>query len=111
MGAFDDLNVAGQNFAEAMMGDTFSYSDGTNSLTGLTGVFGQTTGDYTFADFSVRRITTYTLITSKAQWGTVVPAYRATAVKDDGVNYLIDQVMGAQNNGEPAYEISLSVLT
>ncbi len=112
MGAFDTLNAAAQDFAETMMGETFSYRAPNGVTTaGLVGVFNQVSQDFQFGDFSVKQVTTYTVISSKPQWGSVVPGDNGQVIDSSGGTYDVNQVAGTSSAGEPAYEITLNKLT
>ncbi len=112
MGAFDDFNKAGQQFAEDVMGETFSHTSKAGTVTsGLVGVFNQVTQDYVMQDFSTRKDTAYTVISGKVQWGSVVPADRETITDSSAVAYQIHHISGILSAGEPAYELTLKKLT
>ncbi len=112
MGAFDTLNIAGQQFAEDNMGETFTYTPKSGSIvTGLVGVFNQVTQDFVMQDFSTRKDTSYTVVSGKVQWGSTVPADRATITDSSNVAYQIHHISGAVSAGEPAYELTLKKLT
>ncbi len=112
MGAFDTLNAAAQEFAEEMMGETFSYRSPAGVVTsGLVGVFNQVSQDFQFDDFSVKQVTTYTVVSSKTQWGSVVPGDNGQVIDSSGGTYDVNQISGTLSAGEPAYEITLNKLT
>ena len=112
MSDFDILNRAVQSFAEANMGETFSYTSSAGVVTsGIFGVFNQVVADYQFSDFSTKKVTSYTVISGKLQWGSVVPADRGTITDSSGGSYQIDHIAGYLSAGEPAYELSLRKLT
>ena len=112
MSAFNDLNVVGQAFAEATMGETFSFIDQNGpGLTGLVGVFNQAKAEYTFTDFTFRRNITTTLVTSKGQWGIYLPNTRDKITDSSGNSFYIDDILGVTSAGEPAYELGLVALT
>lgn len=114
---FDALNRAGQAFAEATMGEAFSYTAPAGTATagtvtsGLTGVFNQVSQDFQFGEFSTKKVTSYTLISGKVQWGSVAPADRGIITDSSGGAYQIDHIAGASSAGEPAYELNLRKLT
>lgn len=109
---FNALNIRGQLFAEANMGETFTYAvQGGVTLTGLLGVFNIVDQEFTFADFSYRKVTTYTCISSCAQWGNNYPSLRCQITDSSGVTYVVDSIKGSNTAGDPAYELGLSKLT
>ncbi len=112
--SFDSVNVAAQAFAEANMGETFSYTPplGGSGVTtsGLVGVFNEVSIEETFSDFSSKLVTAYTLISGKAQWGAVVPVNSGT-VTNASINYSITKADGSDSAGEPAYMLTLKRLT
>lgn len=109
---FDSLNAAGQDYAEANMGEAFSYRSPAGVVTsGLVGVFNQVVQDFQFSDFSVKKVTTYTVISGKTQWGAVVPNDNGQVIDSSGGTYDVNQVSGTGSAGEPCYEITLNKLT
>lgn len=109
---FDSLNAAAQDYAERNMGELFSYRSPQGTVTsGLLGIFNQVVQDFQFADFSVKQVTTYTLDSSKPQWGAVVPANNAQITDSSGGTYDVKQVAGQNSAGEPCYELTLNKLT
>lgn len=110
--SFDTLNVIGQQFAEDNMGEAFSYTSTLSVVTsGLVGVFNQVVADYQFSDFSTRKVTTYTVVSGKSQWGAVIPGDRGIITDSSGGTYQIENVAGSLSAGEPAYELTLKKLT
>ena len=109
---FDAINSAAQQFNEAVMGETCSYTapNGGSTTSGLVGVFNQVEQQYEFADGSTRQTTSLVGILSKSQWGSVVP-------QDEGVitygntTYQIESLKGVSSAGEPAYELTCKKLT
>ena len=111
MGAFDTLNIAGQQFAEDNMGETFSHTSKANVVTsGLVGVFNQVTQDFVMQDFSTRKATDLVSVSGKVQWGSVVPADRET-ITYGSTAYQIHHIAGVLSAGEPCYELTLKKLT
>ena len=111
MGAFDNLTAKAATFAEAVMGEAFSYTDLSSvTTTGLRGVFNQVEAEYTLEDMSQKRQTDLVCVSSKTQWGAVVPANRCT-VTYGSVAYTIDKVDGMTTSGEPCYTLRLKRLT
>lgn len=112
MSDFDILNRYVQDFAEANMGETFSYTSPTGAvLDGLVGVFNQVTKEFEFSDFSFKKQTDYTVVSSKVQWGSVIPANRGVIADSGGGTYQIDHIDGLASSGEPTYQISMRKLT
>lgn len=109
---FDAINALGQQFAETNMGETFSYTD-TNgvSLTGLRGVFSRVDQFFNFEDVGMRKVVSYSVITSCAQWGNEVPTNNGTVTDSSGQSYNVDDVQGVNTAGDPAFEITLMRLT
>lgn len=111
MSAFTDLNTAAATFNQNVMGESFSYtSPSGTTTTGLTGVFNQVAQAFSFEDFSTRRETSLICVSSKSQWGAVVPANRGT-ITYGGIGYTIEDVDGANTAGEPCYALTLKRLT
>lgn len=111
MSAFDTLNARAADFAEANMGEPFSYTSPAGVTTsGLVGVFNQVEATYTLEDFSQRRETELTLASSKTQWGAVVPANRGT-ITYGSIAYTIDHVAAVSTAGDPWYTLRLKRLT
>lgn len=110
---FDSLNRSGQAFAEATMGETFSYTPlgMVATLSGLKGVFNLVVQDYEFEDHSIRQRTAYTVVSGKVQWGVTVPADRGTITDSSGGTYQIESIGGKVSAGEPAYELTMKKLT
>ena len=99
MSAFTDLHDAAQDFSEGLMGEVFSYTSLAGVTTaGLVGVFNQAQAEFSFQDFSQKRTVDLVCVTSKTQWGAVVPANRAT-VTYGAVAYLIESIDGAGTAG------------
>lgn len=94
------------------MGEAFNYRSPAGELTtGLVGVFNQVTQDFQFSDFSVKKVTTYTVVSNKTQWGVVVPNDNGQVIDSSGGTYDVNQVAGVGSAGEPCYEIILNKLT
>ena len=106
---FNEVTAAGQAFSESteLFGESFTYQG-----TSLVGVFNQVELDYQMADFSIRKVTGLVCVTSKPQWvaAGLVPADRQT-ITYGGVAYPIQQIAGADTDGEPAYTLTLFKLT
>ena len=111
MSAFTDLNTTAATFSENVMGESFSYTSPAGATTsGLTGVFNQVQAAFSFEDFSTRRTTDLTCVSSKTQWGAVTPANRGT-ITYGSVAYTIEDVDGASTAGEPCFTLQLKRLT
>lgn len=112
MGGFDILNQVAQSYSEAVMGESFSYTSPAGIVTsGLVGVFNQVNIDFQFTDFSSKKITTYTVISGKMQWGAVVPTDNGIVTDSSAGTYSVTTVAGSNSAGEPAFEITLKKLT
>lgn len=102
---FNEVTAAGQDFSENsdIFGESFTYAN-----VALVGVFNQVEMDFTFADFSVRKITALICISSKPQWAAanITPADRES-ITYGGIAYQIQQIAGANTAAEPAYELTL----
>lgn len=105
---FKDVCAAGQLFSEQpeMMGEEFIYQGAI-----LRGVFDQVALDWTFADFSFRKVTALICVTSKAQWAAAakVPANREEIIFM-GKAYPIQAIAG-ESDKEPAFTLTLFQLT
>lgn len=111
MGAFDTLNSAVAGFNEDVMGESFTYTTPAGVTTsGLTGVFNQAAAQFSMEDFSMRRVTDLVLVSSKTQWGAVVPANRGR-ITYGSVAYTIEGIDGVSTSGEPCYTLNLKRLT
>lgn len=107
MSAFDDINAAAASFNDTNMGESFSYTSTAGSTTsGLTGVFNQAQAEYSMEDFSMRRTVDLVCVSSKTQWGAVVPAARGT-ITYGSISYTIENIDGANSAGEPCYALTL----
>lgn len=110
--SFNSVAAAGQAFAENAMGETLTHTSTLGVATsGLVGVFNQVTEDFVFNDFSTKKVTRYIVVSSKPQWGAVVPTKDDTITDSSGTNYTVSTVNGARSAGEPAYELSMNRLT
>ena len=111
---FNEVTAAGQDFSEntEIFGEVFSYTapNGGATTSGLVGVFNQVELTFTLADFSFQKITALLVVSSKPQWGAVVPDNRGT-VSYNGVGYQIEKLDGTNTPAEPAYGITLKKLT
>ncbi len=106
---FNEVTQAGQEFSENsdIFGESFTYQN-----TQLVGVFNQADIDYRLDEFSVRKITGLTCVTSKSQWAAagLVPTDRALVVYGN-ISYPIQAIAGTNSAGEPAYSLTLFRLT
>lgn len=108
---FNDVTAAGQDFAEGMMGESFTYATRAGTETsGLVGVFNQVEVDLRFEDGSIRPVTQLICVASKTQWGATVPENRGK-ITYGGVQFTIEQINGTTSSGEPAYELTCKRLT
>lgn len=105
---FKDVCAAGQAFSEqpGMMGEEFVYQGAT-----MRGVFDQVELEWTFADFSFRKVTALICVTSKPQWTAAgkIPANREEIVFM-GKAYPIQAIAG-ESDKEPAFTLTLFQLT
>ncbi len=106
---FNDVTAFGQAFSEGseVFGESFTYQN-----TALVGVFDQVTKQFTFDDFSTKKITQLICVTSKPQWAAagLVPANRQQIVYG-GIGYEIENIDGANTAAEPAYTLTCKKLT
>lgn len=111
---FNDVTAAGQEFSEdsEVFGESFTYTapNGGSTTSGLVGVFNQVEIEYQFADFSTKKVTVLVCVSSKTQWGAVVPADRGI-ITYNSITYQAEKVDGTNSPGEPAYELTLKKLT
>jgi hypothetical protein len=111
---FNDVTAAAQDFSEGteLFGESFSYTapNGGATTSGLVGVFNQVEIDYEFADFSTKKITALVCVSSKPQWGAVVPADRGS-ITYGSITYQIEKIDGVSTAAEPAYGLTLKKLT
>lgn len=111
MSAFDDLNAAAADFNETVMGESFTYTPaGGSVVSGLAGVFNQAQSQFSFEDFSQRRVVDLICVSGKTQWGATVPANRGT-ITYNSVAYTIEQIDGTSSPGEPCYTLNLKRLS
>jgi hypothetical protein len=93
------------------MGETFSYTSTAGAtVSGLTGVFNQAQEQFSFEEFSQRRVVDLICVTSKTQWGATVPGNRGT-ISYGSVSYVIESIDGTSSAGEPCYELGLKRLS
>jgi hypothetical protein len=111
---FNEVTAAGQAFSEGtdIFGEGFSYiaPNGGATTSGLVGVFNQVEVDYQFEEFSTKKLTALYCVTSKTQWGVVVPANRGT-ITYGSIAYQIEKIDGADTAAEPAFGLTLKRLT
>lgn len=111
---FNEVTAAGQDFSEGseIFGESFSYQAPNNGTTtsGLVGVFNQVEIDYQFDDFSIKKMTALLVVSSKPQWGSVVPEDRGT-ITYNSIGYQIEKIDGTNTPAEPAYGLTLKKLT
>lgn len=111
---FNEVTAAGQAFSEGtdIFGESFSYTapNGGATTSGLIGVFNQVEVEYQFDEFSTKKVTALYVVTSKTQWGGVVPGDRGV-VTYGGITYQIEKIDGADTAAEPAYGFTLKKLT
>ncbi len=111
---FNEVTAAAQEFSEGteVFGESFSYTapNGGTTTSGLVGVFNQVEIEYQFDDFSTKKVTALMCITSKTQWGAVVPADRGI-VTYGSVTYQIEKTDGTSTAAEPAFGLTLKKLT
>lgn len=111
---FNEVTAAGQEFSENadVFGESFSYTapNGGTTTSGLVGVFNQVEVEYQFEDFSTKKMTALICVTSKTQWGAVVPADRGT-ITYGGIGYQIEKIDGTDTAAEPAFGLTCKKLT
>lgn len=111
---FNEVTAAGQDFSEGteVFGESFTYTapNGGATTSGLVGVFNQVEIEYQFDDFSTKKITALVCVSSKPQWGAVVPADRGI-ITYNGITYQAEKVDGTNTPAEPAFELTLKKLT
>jgi hypothetical protein len=111
---FNEQTAAGQEFSEnpEVFGESFTYTapNGGSTTSGLIGVFNQVEIEYSFSDFSTKKMTMLTVVSSKPQWGSVVPADRGIVTYGD-ITYQAEKIDGTNTAAEPAYTLSCKKLT
>jgi len=111
---FYEVTVAGQNFSEgtAVFGESFTYTapNGGATTSALVGVFNQVEIEYQFDEFSTKKLTGLMCVSSKVQWGAVVPGDRGI-ITYGGATYQVEKADGTNTGGEPAYGLTLKKLT
>lgn len=111
---FNEVTAAGQDFSEnsEVFGESFTYTapNGGSTTSGLVGVFNQVEIEYQFDEFSFKKMTALLVISSKPQWGAVVPDDRGT-ITYNGIAYQIEKLDGLNTPAEPAYGLTLKKLT
>ena len=111
MSDFDTLNATAAAFNDTTMGESFTYTSTGGTLTsGLTGVFNQVATQFGMEDFSIRQTVSLVCVSSKTQWGSVVPAVRGV-IAYGSINYTIEDIDGLSSAGEPCYSLTLKKLT
>lgn len=111
---FNEVTAAGQEFSEGteIFGESFTYMapNGGTTTSGLVGVFNQVEHEYQFDEFSTKKMTALLCVTSKTQWGAVVPADRGV-ITYGGIAYQIEKADGTDTAAEPAFGLTLKKLT
>lgn len=111
---FFEVAQAGQNFSEntSIFGESFTYTapNGGATTSGLIGVMNQVELEYQFDEFSTKKIAGLVVISSKTQWGAVVPGDRGV-ITYGSVTYQIEKVDGTSTGGEPAFSLTCKKLT
>lgn len=111
---FNEVTAAGQDFSENpdVFGESFTYTaPGGGSTTGtLVGVFNQVEIEYQLDEFSFKKMTALLVVSSKPQWGAVVPDDRGI-ITYGGIGYQIEKIDGTNTAAEPAYGLTLKKLT
>ena len=111
---FNEVTAAAQAFSEgtSLFGESFSYTapNGGSTTSGLYGVFNQVEQEFTLEDFSTKKVTSLICVTSKTQWGAVVPADRGV-VTYGGIGYQIEKIDGVSTPAEPAFTLTCKKLT
>lgn len=111
---FNEVTAAGQAFSEGtdIFGEGFTYTapNGGATTSGLYGVLNQVEIEYQFDEFSTKKLTGITVVSSKPQWGAVVPGDRGI-ITYDSVTYQIEKVDGSNTPAEPAFTLTCKKLT
>lgn len=111
---FNEVTAAGQAFSENtdVFGESFTYTapNGGATTSGLVGVFNQVEIEYQFDEFSTKKLTAMYCVTSKPQWGAVVPGDRGI-ITYDSITYQIEKIDGSNTPAEPAFGLTLKKLT
>jgi hypothetical protein len=111
---FNEVTAAGQSFSEgtSIFGESFTYTapNGGATTSGLVGVFNQVEIEYGFDEFSTKKVTGIVCVSSKTQWGAVVPADRGV-ITYGGVTYQAERIDGTNTAAEPAYTLTCKKLT
>lgn len=111
---FFEVAQAGQTFSEgtSIFGDSFTYTapNGGATTAAMVGVMNQVEIEYQFDEFSTKKVTGLTVVSSKSQWGAVVPADRGI-ITYGSVTYQIEKVDGTSTAAEPAYGLTCKKLT
>lgn len=111
---FNDITAAVQDFSEntSVFGESFTYTapNGGATTSGLVGVLNQVEIEYQFDEFSTKKLTGLVVVSSKTQWGAVVPGDRGI-ITYGSVTYQIEKVDGASTAAEPAFTLTCKKLT
>ena len=106
---FNEVTASVQSFSEGtqLFGESFSYTapNGGSTTSGLVGVFNEVEVEYTFSEFVTNKKTALMCVSSKPQWGSVVPADRGI-VTYGGIIYQTEKIDGANTAAEPAYTLT-----
>ena len=111
---FNEVTAAGQAFSEgtSIFGESFTYTapNGGATTSGLIGVFNQVEIEYQFSEFSTDKKTGLICVSSKTQWGAVVPGDRGT-ITYNSITYQIEKVDGSNTPAEPAFTLTCKKIT
>jgi len=111
---FNDVTAAVQAFSEdsEMFGESFTYTapNGGATTSGLVGVCDEVVIDFQFDEFTTKKITVLTVVSSKTQWGAVVPGDRGV-VTYNAITYQIERIGGLDTPAEPTYSLTCKKLT
>jgi hypothetical protein len=111
---FNEVTAAAEAFSEdpEIFGESFTYTapNGGATTSGLIGVFNQVQIEYQFDEFSTKKLTGLICVSSKPQWGAVVPADRGI-ITYGGIQYQIEQSDGLNTAAEPAFTLTCKKLT
>jgi hypothetical protein len=111
---FNEVTAAGQSFSEgtSIFGESFTYTapNGGATTSGLIGVFNQVEIEYQFDEFSTKKKTGLICVSSKTQWGAVVPADRGV-ISYNSIGYQIERIDGSDTPAEPAFTLTCKKLT
>ena len=111
---FNEVTASVQGFSEStqLFGESFSYTapNGGATTSGLVGVFNEVEVEYNFNEFSTNKRTALMCVSSKTQWGSVVPADRGI-ITYGSITYQVEKIDGANTAAEPCFGLTLKKIT